>query len=74
MLVLLTKTNKVPDIPLAVLHQIGDVRSLEEGRIQIPIDSEDAVSELDFSYDFDFLLSLFYCNESTLLKTFLPAR
>ena len=64
MLVLLTKTNKVPDVTLAVLHQIGDIRSLEERRIQIPIDSEDAVPELDFSYDFDFqfdfLLSLFY--------------
>ena len=41
MLVLLTEPNKVPDVTLAVLHQIGDVRSLEERGIQIPIDLED---------------------------------
>ena len=33
----------------AVLHQIGDIRSLEERGIQIPIDLEDPALESDFS-------------------------
>ena len=37
MLILLTEPNKVPDVTLAVLHQIGDIRSLEERGVQIPI-------------------------------------
>jgi len=53
-LVIFAEPHEIPDVTVAILDQVSDIRSLEERRVQISVDIEDSVLELNFSYDFDF--------------------